>query len=193
MRGSKRRNSTVALVVTAAGAASAGLIISLNSAQADIGPIPFPPIPILGGANEATPTTAPSTSPSSSPSTTLSPSPSISASPSTSPSPTPTPSPTPITYNAPVLTQNGGGTTVVYTVRVDTHYSGKTVYFFRRSGMTGKVRPLGTAVVGQTGLAMRTLNDLKCNQVIRGYAKMVGVTDRIKSPYSNDVAIKVCG
>lgn len=64
------------------------------------------------------------------------------------------------------------------------------MYFFRRSGQTGKVAPLGVGTVDESGVAIRTLNGLKSGQIIRAYCKIVD-TPAIANPYSNDVAFKL--
>ena len=88
-----------------------------------------------------------------------------------------------------MLTQNNAGGHITFTFRVNGHFANKTVYFFRKSGMTGKVAPLGTATVGGGGFALRSL-DAKRGQIIRAYGKIMDAPD-IQSPYSNDVAFKV--
>lgn len=79
---------------------------------------------------------------------------------------------------------------MLFTVKVDPRYSGLTVYFFRRSGQTGQVQPLGTGKVNSGGYAFRDLKGLKHGQALFCYAKLVGATN-ISNPYSNDVAFHV--
>ena len=162
-----------------AGVAIVGTISLGGTSNADIGPIPFPPIPILGGGGATATATATGT-----------PHPSSSASPSASPHPSVTPSPSPSVAPRPRLGQNSQNGSVLFTVLVDSRYSGNTVYFFRRSGQTGQVAPLGTAVVGSNGYGFRQLNGLKPGQIIDAYCKLMGASD-IADPYSNDVAFKV--
>ena len=180
-----------ALLVLPAGVAVAivGTLSLTGTSSADIGPIPFPPIPILdgGGATATgTGTPVPTTSPSASPR----PSASASASASPSASSSATPSPSPSIAPRPQLAQRSENGSVLFTVKVDSRYSGKTIYFFRRSGQTGKVQPLGTASVNGGGYAFRQLNGLKPGQIIYAYCKILGASD-IANPYSNDVAFKV--
>lgn len=93
------------------------------------------------------------------------------------------------TYPSPKLTQSNFQGTVDLNFVVDPHYNGKTVYFFRKSGMTGKVVPLGTGVVNQFGSALRSFN-AKPGQILALYGKILGAAD-IKDPYSNLVTFKV--
>ena len=79
---------------------------------------------------------------------------------------------------------------MLFTFQVDNRYAGHAVYFFRRSGQTGKVAPLGTATVRESGFAFRQLNGLKAGQIIDAYAKVMDAID-IATPYSNDVAFKM--
>lgn len=159
---------------------------AFDSAKADIGPIPLPPIPLLGADGGATPTTAPSPSASASPTTSTSPSPS----PSVSVSPSPSTSPSPAPYPRPKLTQSNKDQQITFTVKTDPRFQGYTVWFYRRSGMTGKVAPLGTAQVDSIGLAFRFLK-VRPNQIIRAYAKIPGSAPPAPDAYTNDVAVKV--
>lgn len=174
-----------------------GFVGHAMTASADIGPIPFP-IDVngllgLGGpaAGTPVPTTSPTPTPSVSvaPSISPSPSPSVSMSPSPTPSLPPLPSATPTIYKSPILTQQNGGGTVTFTVRVDPHYTGLKVYFFLRSGMTGKVVPLGTTTIGDSGFGFRNTN-AKRGRILAVYSKIIGAAS-IKSPYSNDVQFKM--
>jgi hypothetical protein len=67
--------------------------------------------------------------------------------------------------------------------------TGKVVYFFRKSGITGHVVPLGIATVDSQGVATRIFNS-KTGQILALYAKVVGAHN-IVSPYSNTVTFKV--
>lgn len=78
---------------------------------------------------------------------------------------------------------------VTLTLRSYPASSGKTAYFFRRSGMTGKVVPYGTATIGADGVAKRTFN-ATTGQTLAIYSKDTGVPSPT-SPYSNTVAFKV--
>lgn len=185
--------SALLVLPAVAGVAIVGSISLGGTSNADIGPIPFPPIPILGGGGAtatATATGTPRPSTSASPSPSASPRPSTSASPSASPRPSVTPSPSPSIAPRPRLGQDSQNGSVLFTVIVDSRYAGNTVYFFRRSGQTGQVAPLGTAVVGNSGYGFRQLNGLKPGQIIYAYCKLMGASD-IADPYSNDVAFKV--
>lgn len=93
------------------------------------------------------------------------------------------------TYPAPVLTQTNSNGTVTLKLHTAAAFSGKTVYFYRRSGQTGQVVPLGTAKVGSTGVATRTFN-AKRGQILALYANVPAATG-IKSTYSNTIAFKV--
>lgn len=179
-------------------------------------PIPVPglndpaPAPSASASTSPTPTpTATIGSPTPSPSATPCPSPSVSASPSSSPkpstsaspvaasptvsaTPTSTPSPTPTAEAMapqPVLRQSHNASSASFTFSTLARYEGKTVYFFRKSGQTGKVQPLGTAKVSNQGFAIRILNGLKPGQIIRAYAKVMDA-ENIQTPYSNDVSFK---
>lgn len=93
------------------------------------------------------------------------------------------------THLAPALAQSSSKGAVNLSFFTDSTFHGKTVYFYRRSGMTGQVVPLGTGTVDSTGVARRTFN-AKTGQILALYGKIIGVTD-IYSPYSNSVTFKV--
>ena len=93
------------------------------------------------------------------------------------------------TFPRPKLTQQSHNGTVLLIFQVDSHYVGKTVYFFRRSGMTGQVVPLGTAQVNSNGDAFRKFDTAK-GGILALYGKILGAAD-ISDPYSNTVAFKV--
>lgn len=94
------------------------------------------------------------------------------------------------TENArPLLQQISKNGKVLLGVFVEPEYEGLTVIFFVRSGLTGKVRPLGTAIVDNKGQAFRLLT-LKKGQHLAVYSKLLGA-DNIVTPYSNDVQFVV--
>ena len=72
---------------------------------------------------------------------------------------------------------------------MEQRFEGRTVYYFRKSGQTGRVAPLGAATVDQFGYAYRTFN-AKRGQILAVYGKILGVPD-IVSPYSNTSAFKL--
>ncbi len=204
-----KRGVSVAAAAAVVTAASFGIhtMVATAGPLADIpviGPI-LDPILFPSASPSASPSGSPSASPGSpaptitltpsiSPSATATPSPSVSASPSSSASPTETPSPTPTQTGEPiapqpVLRQAHTASTATFSVSTEPRYAGKAVYFFRKSGQTGKVQPLGATAVLESGLAIRSLNGLKPGQIIRAYAKVMDV-DNIVTPYSNDVAFK---
>ena len=116
--------------------------------------------------------------------------------PTPTPTQTPTPTPTPTSPNPggpqrPVLTQFSANSQVTLTVQLAPQYDGGDVIFYVRSGMTGQVRSLGRARVGQTdsGFAYRFLN-MTQGQILWLYSKYLGPVD-IPNRYSNDVKFKV--
>lgn len=125
--------------------------------------------------------------PSGSSSPTASPSPTASASPTATASESPTASPA--LNPAPTLSQTNAKGTVTLTLRTAPEYNGLTVYFFRRSGMTGQVVPLGTGKVNSSGVATRTF-DAKRGQILALYGKVINAAG-ITTPYSNTISFKV--
>lgn len=93
------------------------------------------------------------------------------------------------THVGPTLSQTSNHGIVTLTLRTSPAFQGNTVYFFRRSGLTGKVVPLGTGVVDSAGVARRTFN-AKIGQILALYGKLIGATN-IVSSYSNDMSFKV--
>lgn len=89
----------------------------------------------------------------------------------------------------PILSQTSSRGVVVLSLRTNTRYEGLTVYFFRRSGITGKVVPAGTGVIRSNGVATRVLHQTT-GQILAIYSKIIGATN-IATPYSNDVQFKV--
>lgn len=89
----------------------------------------------------------------------------------------------------PSLSQSNTGGRVTLTLRTESRFGGNTVYFFRRSGITGVVVPLGTAIVDSNGVAIRIF-DAARGGILALYGKVLG-TSNIESPYSNDVHFKV--
>lgn len=66
---------------------------------------------------------------------------------------------------------------------------GLTTYFYRRSGQTGKVAPLGTATIDEYGWATRSMR-LTPGQLMSVYS-VVGRAKSSKTNYSNTVNFKV--
>lgn len=93
-------------------------------------------------------------------------------------------------FSKPKLVQSSSNGLVTFTVTVDSSFAGKSIQFFRRSGLTGKVQNLGTATVNNLGIAVRKLNLTK-GGIILAYAKIEGVTGGIEDIRSSDVAFKV--
>ena len=96
-----------------------------------------------------------------------------------------------VTYTgigAPHLVESSGGGTVHLTLTTDSAEVGKTVTFYRMSGITGKVVPEGTGIVNASGIATRT-NTYRVGQIVAVYAKVQDAT--LPLPYSNTVAFKV--
>lgn len=121
-----------------------------------------------------------------------SPSPSCNSTPNplASPSPSVTASPSPTTFPAPHLSQTSSHGAVTLKITVDPHYNGLTVYFFRKSGQTGKVQPLGTGTVNFSGIATRTF-DTAVGGNIYCYGHLLGAKGDDNKGYSNSVAFKV--
>lgn len=90
---------------------------------------------------------------------------------------------------APKLSQRNAGGVVTLTLSTSPDYRNKTVYFFRKSGLTGQVVPLGTGTVAPNGDAKRTFN-AKRGQILALYGKVIGATN-IATPYSNTITFKV--
>ena len=150
--------------------------------------------PLVDYMRRVAPTPTPSPSPSSpspSPSPSVSPptaSPSPSPLPTKSPSPSPSPTPKP---KAPSLAQTSRNGAVTLTVTVDSRFAGRSVIFFVRSGISGHVRPLGTAPVESSGTAVRRLQ-LKQGQILALYSKLLETyPEEIQDRYSNTVTFKV--
>lgn len=180
-----------------------------------LAPVPSPS-PTPSPSSTPTPTPTPTPSPSITPSPSLSAEPSPTASPSQAPtgsaSPTtsglpssgpsassggsssPSPSPTAqVDSRPPTLSQSSkaGRVTLVLRIRSACVCAGKTTYFFRRSGMTGKVLPYGTAVVRDNNTATRVF-DAKSGQILSIYGKVSAPKGiGIDNPYSNTVSFKV--
>lgn len=95
----------------------------------------------------------------------------------------------PATAPAPYISQQSGGGQVTLTFATVPRNSGLVVYFFRKSGITGKVVPLGTGTVKSNGIATRTF-DAKPGQILALYGKVMNATN-IVTPYSNTIAFKV--
>lgn len=141
------------------------------------------------------PTPSPTSSSPSPSSPGMSPSPSVSpptASPPPSPSPTNSPSPSPTPKpKAPSLAQTSQNGGVTLTVTVDRRFAGRSAIFFVRSGISGHVRPLGTAPVESSGMAVRGLQ-LKPGQILALYSKLLETyPEEIQDRYSNTVTFKV--
>lgn len=151
-----------------------------------------PPSGFIHFGSTAIPTPSPTPSVSAAPGT--SPSPGQTSSPTPTPTPTPTavPSPTPTaaSYGKVVLSQRSARGVATLTAVVNDHYIGETVIFFRRSGLSGKVQPLGVATVDDQDIAQRVLT-LKPGQTIAAYGKLL--SEGMTSPYSNTVSFKVAG
>ena len=89
----------------------------------------------------------------------------------------------------PSLSQTSSRGVVVLSLRTQARFAGLTVYFFRRSGITGKVVPAGTGVIQDNGVATRVLHQTT-GQILAIYSKIIGATN-IDTPYSNDVRFRV--
>lgn len=140
------------------------------------------------------PSPRPSPTPTPTPDPTPTPTPEPSATPTEStpaPSSTTSPSPSDQLPPRPTLSQSSSDGSVTLTVGVDPKFSGRSVIFYVRSGMSGRVRPLGSSAVGSTGFAYRHIQ-LKQGQVLALYSKLLQTQpSEIANLYSNDVTFKV--
>lgn len=90
--------------------------------------------------------------------------------------------------NPPVLKQTNKNATITFTVTTLAAYKGDTVYFFRRSGLTGMVVPFGHVTVGSDGIATHYFN-AKHGQILAIYSKVSGPPAAVA--YSNTISFKV--
>lgn len=93
-------------------------------------------------------------------------------------------------FARPALTQSSLHGVVTLKAVVDPAFAGLTIVFYRQSGITGVVVPLGSGVVNSFGVATRTFNAIP-GQILSLYGHLNGATGI--DPYSNRVAFRVNG